>query len=223
MLNGKEKNGVKLGEYSLDSDKSDIKALKSKLKDDEECFVIVKGRIGNNNWKIAVTNFRIIFIRKKMFSNEFEEKIIYLKNISKIDSKKGMILSEIKINVEDEEILISDVTTVYLKLFLNTISTQRKENTDSKLECNVKNKVSKKKEEKQYQEERLKQLKRDSIPYCPKCQSTSLTYQNKKLSVGRAVTGAVLFGKEGAILGGLSSKKGEVKCLNCGYKWKLKK
>lgn len=186
-------------------------------------MAILMDFIKYSNIELYIIWYNLIFMRKKMVSNEFEEKIIYLKNISKIDSKKGMILLEIKINVEDEEILISDVTTVYLKLFLNTISTQRKENTDSKLECNVKNKVSKKKEEKQYQEERLKQLKRDSIPYCPKCQSASLTYQNKKLSVGRAVTGDVLFGKEGAILGGLSSKKGEVKCLNCGHKWKLKK
>lgn len=53
------------------------------------------------------------------------------------------------------------------------------------------------------------------------CKGTSLTYQNKKLSVGRAITGKILFGEEGAILGGLSSKKGYVKCLKCGHHWKL--
>ena len=75
--------------------------------------------------------------------------------------------------------------------------------------------------EKQYQKDRLEQLERDHIPYCPKCKSTSLTYENKKLSVGRAVVGGTLFGENGAILGGLTSKKGYVKCLNCGHRWKL--
>ncbi|HAT4263491.1 TPA: hypothetical protein I9064_000834 [Clostridium perfringens] len=81
--------------------------------------------------------------------------------------------------------------------------------------------LSKRQQKKQYEKERLEQLKRDKIPYCPKCHSTSLTYQNKKLSVGRAITGKILFGEEGAILGGLSSKKGYVKCLKCGHHWKL--
>ena len=80
---------------------------------------------------------------------------------------------------------------------------------------------SKRQKEKQYQKDRLKQLKRDHVPYCPKCKSTSLTYTNKKLSIGRAATGKLLFGSDGAILGGLTSKKGYVKCLNCGHQWKL--
>lgn len=80
---------------------------------------------------------------------------------------------------------------------------------------------SKRQQEKQYQKDRIEQLKRDHIPYCPKCKSTPLTYTNKKLSVGRAVTGKMLFGSDGAILGGLTSKKGYVKCLNCGHQWKL--
>ena len=81
--------------------------------------------------------------------------------------------------------------------------------------------LSKRQQKKQYEKERLEQLKRDKIPYCPKCKSTALTYTNKKLSVGRALTGGLLFGEGGAVLGGLSSKKGYVKCLNCGHKWKL--
>jgi ribosomal protein S27E len=85
-----------------------------------------------------------------------------------------------------------------------------------------------KKAEKQYQQERLEQLKRDHIPYCPKCKSTQITYVNKKLSLGRAITGGVVgslinpaAGGAGAVLGGLTSKKGKVKCLNCGHEWKL--
>ncbi len=78
-----------------------------------------------------------------------------------------------------------------------------------------------KQEEKQYQKDRIKQLKKDHVPYCPKCNSTNITFINKKLSLGRAVTGGVLFGETGAILGGLSSKSGKVKCLNCGHDWKI--
>ncbi|MBS4534973.1 hypothetical protein GOQ29_04995 [Clostridium sp. D2Q-14] len=84
-----------------------------------------------------------------------------------------------------------------------------------------KNKISKRQEKKQYQKDRLKQLKRDKVPYCPKCKSTSITYVNKKLSIGRAITGGILAGEAGAKLGGFTSKKGKVKCLNCGKTWKI--
>jgi len=81
--------------------------------------------------------------------------------------------------------------------------------------------------EKQQEEEKIVQLRKDHIPFCPKCHSTSITYVNKKLSIGRAVVGGTLgvinplAGVAGATLGGLSSKKGKVKCLNCGHEWKL--
>lgn len=93
---------------------------------------------------------------------------------------------------------------------------------------------SKKRIEKEYQKERLQQLKKDHIPYCPKCKSTNLTYvaKRKRLSLGRAAVGGVVGGAltggigaaAGATMGGLSSnkmKKGKVKCLNCGHEWKL--
>lgn len=212
----------KLGEYSLDSDRDDIKKLNNIIKDNEECFLIVSGSAFNNNWKIAITNLRIILIRKKMFSNEIDEKYIYLEDVLRLDSKKGKMLSEVKIISKCEEVLITNLGTVYLNIFLEAINNNNiKTNNNEIIECNIEPKLSKRQEEKQYQKERLKQLKRDHIPYCPKCKSTSLTYQNKKLSVGRAVAGGILFGSDGAILGGLTSKKGYVKCLNCGHKWKL--
>ncbi|KOF56615.1 MULTISPECIES: hypothetical protein [Clostridium] len=93
---------------------------------------------------------------------------------------------------------------------------------------------SKKREEKEYQKERIQQLKKEHIPYCPKCKSTNITYldKRKKLSLGRAAVGGVVGGvltgglgaAAGATMGGLSSnkiKKGKVKCLNCGHTWKL--
>lgn len=77
------------------------------------------------------------------------------------------------------------------------------------------------KAEAKYQYEREQELKRNHVAYCPKCKSENVTYVNKKLSIGRAVAGAVLAGDAGAILGGQSSKKGYCKCLNCGNTWKI--
>ncbi|HFD2049679.1 TPA: hypothetical protein ACF2DE_000344 [Clostridium perfringens] len=82
-------------------------------------------------------------------------------------------------------------------------------------------KQKRKREDKNYEKERLKQLKKDKIPYCPKCKSTSITYQGKKISIGKAIVGGTLLGPGGTVLGGLSGKKGKVVCLNCGHKWKL--
>lgn len=75
--------------------------------------------------------------------------------------------------------------------------------------------------EKQAEKARVEQMKKDKIPFCPKCHSTSLTYQDKKLSIGRAMIGGAIAGGAGAILGGTTSKKGNLKCLNCGHTWKI--
>lgn len=75
--------------------------------------------------------------------------------------------------------------------------------------------------QKQAEKARVEQMKKDKIPFCPKCHSTSITYQGKKLSVGRAMVGGAIAGGAGAVLGGLTSKKGNLKCLNCGHEWKI--
>lgn len=84
-----------------------------------------------------------------------------------------------------------------------------------------------KKAEKQYQKDRLEDLKRDKITFCPKCHSTNLTFNRKRLSVGRTAVGGglgLMLGPVaavgGAMMGGLTSKKGKLKCLNCGKEWK---
>lgn len=56
---------------------------------------------------------------------------------------------------------------------------------------------------------------------CPKCHSTSISYDSKKVSVGRAIVGNAVAGPTGAIIGGLSGKKGYAVCLNCGKRWKI--
>lgn len=86
----------------------------------------------------------------------------------------------------------------------------------------------KKVEEKQYQKDRLKQLKRDHVPYCPRCKSTNITFMRKRFSLGRTVVGGAvgslfspLGSAAGAVLGGMTGRKGKVKCLNCGKGWKI--
>lgn len=93
----------------------------------------------------------------------------------------------------------------------------------------MKAKQLEKTEEKQYHKSRLAELKRDKIPYCRKCHSTNLTFNGKKLSVGRTIVGGgtgllllgPLAGGVGAVLGGFSSKKGKMRCMNCGKRWKI--
>lgn len=204
-------NKNKLGKYSLESDKVEIIKIKEVLKEQEECLWFISASVFNKIWIVSVTNMRLILVRKKL-NKELEIKSFFIDEINEIDVQKGSLLSKLVLKMNNANIEFSNVENLYLDKFLELLNTH----------INIRPKeLSKRQAEKQYEKERLEQLKRDKIPYCPKCHSTSLTYQNKKLSVGRAITGKILFGEEGAILGGLSSKKGYVKCLNCGHKWKL--
>ena len=68
---------------------------------------------------------------------------------------------------------------------------------------------------------RLQKMQYYRLAKCPRCRSTSISYDTKKLSIGRALVGDAIAGAPGAVLGGLSSKKGYAVCLNCGKRWKL--
>ena len=75
------------------------------------------------------------------------------------------------------------------------------------------------------QKEKIKEMKKNKIPFCPKCKSQSLQYleRRKMLSASRAVVGAVALGSPCAVVGAVTSskRKGRMKCLNCGKEWKL--
>ena len=204
-------NKNKLWKYSLESDKVEIIKIKEVLKEQEECLWFISSSVFNRIWIVSVTNMRLILVRKKL-NKELEIKSFFIDEINEIDVQKGSLLSKLVLKMNNANIEFSNVENLYLDKFLELLNTQI--NTRPK-------ELSKRQAEKQYEKERLEQLKRDKIPYCPKCHSTSLTYQNKKLSIGRAVTGGVLLGGVVAVVGWLSSKKGYVKCLNCGHKWKL--
>ncbi len=82
-----------------------------------------------------------------------------------------------------------------------------------------------KKAEKQESSDRIKDMKKEGIAYCPKCKSTSIQYveRKKRLSLTRGLVGNVIAGPLGAAVGAITSKKykGFVKCLNCGHTWKM--
>lgn len=82
-----------------------------------------------------------------------------------------------------------------------------------------------KKAEKQEFNDRIKQMKKGGISYCPKCKGASIQYveRRKRLSLTRGIIGAVLISPLAGAVGAVTSKKykGFVKCLNCGHKWKM--
>lgn len=86
-------------------------------------------------------------------------------------------------------------------------------------------KIEEKRALKQEEKERIERLKKEGIPFCPKCKSTSVQYveRRKRLSIGRGIVGATVAGPIGGAVGAVTSKKykGYIKCLNCGHEWKI--
>jgi TM2 domain-containing membrane protein YozV len=68
--------------------------------------------------------------------------------------------------------------------------------------------------------QRTIEYKKQGIPYCPKCHSTSLTANKKGFGVGKAAAGVLIAGPYGLLAGGIGSKKVTVTCLNCGNQFK---
>lgn len=85
----------------------------------------------------------------------------------------------------------------------------------------AKEKREAKKEEKQELKDRIKQMDKEGIVYCPKCYSTQVTANKKGFSLGKAAAGTLIAG--GPLLGAIGRKKIEVTCLKCGNKWKAGK
>ena len=85
----------------------------------------------------------------------------------------------------------------------------------------AKDKREQKKLEKQELKDRIKQMDKEGIVYCPKCYSTSLSANKKGFSFGKAAAGMLIAG--GPLLGAIGKNKIEITCLKCGYKWKAGK
>lgn len=54
---------------------------------------------------------------------------------------------------------------------------------------------------------------------CPKCKSTSLTYNKKGFGAGKALAGAVVTGGIGLLAGFIGSRKIQATCIKCGHSW----
>lgn len=54
---------------------------------------------------------------------------------------------------------------------------------------------------------------------CPKCGSNQITAQNKGFGLGKAAVGGLILGPVGLLGGLVGSKKVNIVCLKCGYKW----
>lgn len=76
-----------------------------------------------------------------------------------------------------------------------------------------------KKDKKTAEKDRIKQMKEEKIPFCPKCHSTSLTAQKKGFGIGKAVIGRALVGNIGLMAGNIGANKVIVTCLNCGHQF----
>ena len=95
-----------------------------------------------------------------------------------------------------------------------------KDLAEKKLE-ESKEKRAEKKLEKQELKDRIKQMDKEGIVYCPKCYSTQITANKKGFSLGKAAAGSLIAG--GVLLGAVGKNKIEVTCLKCGHKWKAGK
>ena len=67
--------------------------------------------------------------------------------------------------------------------------------------------------------ERMKEMDRQGIAYCPKCGCTNLSADKKGFGIGKAVVGAALTGGIGLIAGNIGAKKIRVTCLKCGHQF----
>ncbi len=87
----------------------------------------------------------------------------------------------------------------------------------------AKEKREDKKQEKQEFKDKIKQMDKEGIVYCPKCYSTDITANKKGVGVGKAVVGGLVAGPIGLLAGGIGRNKIEVSCLKCGNTWKAGK
>ena len=85
----------------------------------------------------------------------------------------------------------------------------------------AKEKREQKKAEERELKDKIKQMDKDGIVYCPKCYSTQVTANKKGFSIGKAAAGSLIAG--GVLLGAVGRNKIEVTCLKCGHKWKAGK
>lgn len=69
-------------------------------------------------------------------------------------------------------------------------------------------------------EDRMKELDRQGIAYCPKCASTGITARKRGFSIGKGLAGSLISPSAGLLAGAIGANKTECVCLKCGHTWK---
>lgn len=85
---------------------------------------------------------------------------------------------------------------------------------------NAKQKLAEKHLKEQQEKNKVNELKKDKIPFCPKCHSTSLTAQKKGFGLLKGAIGVATLGAYGVTAAGIGKNKIILTCLNCGYQFK---
>ena len=70
---------------------------------------------------------------------------------------------------------------------------------------------------------KIEKYNEEGILYCPKCLATNLKTNKKKYKIKNTGGEAMLTDFDGNVLGSVASKKLELICACCGYKWNNKK
>lgn len=100
------------------------------------------------------------------------------------------------------------------------VATTEKKGFWVRLKDQVNEEAKKQVEEKRLLKERIAQMDREGIAYCPKCYSTSLSAHKKGFGIGKAVVGVALSSTPfGLVAGNLGAKKVRVTCLKCGHQF----
>ena len=75
--------------------------------------------------------------------------------------------------------------------------------------------------EKAARKERMKELDRQGVAYCPKCASTSISTEKRGFSVGKAITASFFFSTEASVVAGAAgANEKECYCMKCGHTWR---
>lgn len=110
----------KLGEYYLESDKIEIVKIRERLNYSEECLLIIKVRHLNNKWIMAVTDMKLILVRKQL-NKELEIKTFYIEDIDKFDVQKGVFVSKIVINSGNKFAVFENISKIFIKEITNSL------------------------------------------------------------------------------------------------------
>lgn len=97
----------------------EVKALPAILSDKEQLLAVLKGWYKNGTGLLCVTNNRILFVNKGMFSLKVEE--FSLKTVSSISTESGVIFGKVKIFASGNNAEIDQANKQDAKQFVDKV------------------------------------------------------------------------------------------------------